>query len=942
MTYAVGSLVKARGREWVVLPESEKDFLMLRPLGGTDDEITGILTALEEVKPASFALPSSEDLGDYRSCRLLRDAVRLGFRASSGPFRSFAQIAVEPRPYQLVPLLMALRLDPIRLLIADDVGIGKTVEACLIARELIDRGEIQSIAILCPPHLAEQWQTELAEKFHLYFELVLASTARRLEQRCGINQSIFEIYPYTIVSTDYIKSDRRRDDFIRACPDLVIVDEAHTCAFAEEGRGGRHQRFQLLKGISQKPDRHIILVTATPHSGKEDAFRSLLRFLKDDFYTLPDDLSGQAGEQHRRSIAQHFIQRRRIDIRDYMDEVTTFPTRLEKEETYVLSPEYRRVFDRVLAYAREIVRNPATSMIQQRVRWWSALALLRSMASSPAAAAATLRNRAVIQDEESRSEVDEMGRRAVMDLDCDEGAEVLDTAPGGDASAYTSDETRTRSWLLEMARDAEKTKGEKDRKLQTIIPMIKDLINDGFHPIVFCRFIPTANYLAEELRKKLPGVDVQAVTGELPHSDREARVEQLAEHDKRLLVCTDCLSEGINLQEQFDSVIHYDLSWNPTRHEQREGRIDRFGQPKDEIRVVTYYGKDTQIDGIVLDVLIRKHKTIKSSLGISVPVPVDSDKIVEAVFEGLLLKEKQGKSAAEQLLLFEDYFKPQKSQLFKDWENVSEREKRSRTMYAQRTIKVEEVAVELQAARQAIGSGTNLAEFIEQALHSHGAFIDKKPDGRLKVGLAEVPRALRDLLPCGDTFTARLSLPVTEKEIYLNRTHPIVEGLASHIMETALDTQLVGVARRSGVMSTSMVSRRTTVLLVRFRFHIIKTKGVKQNLLAEDCQVIGFIGAPEDAQWLSSEEVEKLLTARPDSNTPPDIARHHLKRILDGFGAIVPKIEEIADIRGKELLDAHRRVRQAVQLKGTDVRVEPQLPADILGVYLYMPFQGGN
>src|SRR5438552_1385840 len=201
MAFAVGSLVKARGREWVVLPESAEDLLVLRPLGGTEDEVTGIYLPLEPVEPATFALPDPSQPGDYRSCRLLRDAVRLGFRSSAGPFRAFARIAVEPRPYQLVPLLLALRLNPVRLLIADDVGIGKTIEACLIARELLDRGEIRRLAVLCPPHLCEQWEKELREKFHLDAVVVRPGTAGALEramEREGFNattHSIFEFYP---------------------------------------------------------------------------------------------------------------------------------------------------------------------------------------------------------------------------------------------------------------------------------------------------------------------------------------------------------------------------------------------------------------------------------------------------------------------------------------------------------------------------------------------------------------------------------------------------------------------------------------------------------------------------------------------------------------------------------------------------------------------------
>src|SRR5205807_4271326 len=121
------------------------ELLVLRPLGATDAETTGILSALEEVVPATFAPPDPTQPGDARSAALLRDALRLGFRSSAGPFRSFGQISVDPRPYQLVPLLMALRLNPVRLLVADDVGIGKTIESALIARELLDQGSAQRL-----------------------------------------------------------------------------------------------------------------------------------------------------------------------------------------------------------------------------------------------------------------------------------------------------------------------------------------------------------------------------------------------------------------------------------------------------------------------------------------------------------------------------------------------------------------------------------------------------------------------------------------------------------------------------------------------------------------------------------------------------------------------------------------------------------------------------
>ena len=616
MAFAVGSLVKTRGREWTVLPESDGDFLILRPLGGTDNEVTGIYLPLEQVETATFALPDPSQVGDHRSCRMLRDAVRLGFRASTGPFRSFGRLAVEPRPYQLVPLLMALKLDPIRLLIADDVGIGKTIESLLIARELLDRGEIKRMAVLCPPHLAEQWQGELGDKFGVEAELVLPSSVSKLERYCSVGQSLFDVYPFTVVSMEYIKSDRRVDEFLRACPEFVIVDEAHSCSYSEEQRGTRHQRFRLVKGLSKDADRHMVFVTATPHSGKDDAFRSLLSFLKPEYVDLPDDLSGGTYEHVRRDLANHFVQRRRADIRHYLAADTAFPDREEAEDTYSLGPEYKALFEKVFKYVYKTVSDRSIDKHQQRIRWWSALALLRSMASSPLAAASTLKNRARAANSADADQADEIGRKTVLDVDLDDAVDWEDLVPGSDSDESGDVGETNRRALLQFAKEAESLKGKKDVKIQKALAHIEKFLADGYNPIVFCRFIPTAEYVAETLRAKLPAdTAVAAVTGTLPPAEREERVLQLAESPKRVLVCTDCLSEGINLQEHFNAVMHYDLSWNPTRHEQRDGRVDRFGQASTKVRVLTYYGSDNRIDGVVVDVLLRKHKAIQKRLG---------------------------------------------------------------------------------------------------------------------------------------------------------------------------------------------------------------------------------------------------------------------------------------------------------------------------------------
>ena len=328
--FTPGSLVRARGREWIVQPGSVAPLLRLRPLSGGEDEGAVIHAGLEpDIGSAQFPAPDPAQEGSQHDAILLADALRMALRRGAGPFRCFGNISVEPRTYQLVPLLMALRQDPVRLLIADDVGIGKTIEAALIARELYDRGEIQRMAVLCPPHLVEQWVRELNERFHIPAMAVTASSAARLERGLPIGDSIFHAHAFTVVSLDYIKSDRHRHDFIRACPEFVIVDEAHTCVSTGQAR---QQRFELLREISADAERHLVLLTATPHSGDQEAFYSLLALLKRDFAQFAA-ASGGHKDALREQLAQHFVQRRRPDIDEWQDG-SVFPQRETTEITY--------------------------------------------------------------------------------------------------------------------------------------------------------------------------------------------------------------------------------------------------------------------------------------------------------------------------------------------------------------------------------------------------------------------------------------------------------------------------------------------------------------------------------------------------------------------------------------------------------------------------------
>jgi superfamily II DNA or RNA helicase len=934
----------------VVLPGSADDLVVLRPLGGTDDEVCGILPELEDVHRATFSWPDPSKPGDFRSAWLLRQALRLGFRSSAGPFRSFGAIAVEPRPYQLVPLLLAMRQDVTRLLIADDVGIGKTVESLLIARELLDTGAASGLAVLCPPHLAEQWQREMANKFHIPAELVLPSTAPRLERGCAVGQTLFELYPYVVVSTDYIKAERRRAEFLRTCPDLVIVDEAHTCAADTSTRSTRHQRHELVSGLAEDRDRHMVLVTGTPHSGNVGAFRSLVTLLDESFASLPDDLSGPENEPRRRKLANHLVQRRRPDLATYAED-TPFPKREDAEATYTLHPEYRALFDEALAYARETVRDETGGAHHQRVRWWSALSLLRSLASSPAAAASTLRARADTAATATVEEADDLGRRSVLDAG-DDDSEAMDVSLGADPTQSddgtaggevtgTSEAVRTRRRLLAMARAAEALVGNRDHKLDKAVGLVEGLVGDGFNPIVFCRFIPTAEYVADGLRSALGGrAEVASVTGMQPPAEREERVSELAKAVHRVLVATDCLSEGINLQEHFDAVVHYDLAWSPTRHEQREGRADRFGQGSEVVRVITYYGTDNQIDGIVLDVLIRKHRQIRKSLGVAVPVPSASNEVMQAIFEGLLLR--RGDSL--QLGLFDEITGPKTEQLHLEWEDAAEAEKRSqRSLFAQQAIKVEEVTKELAAAREAIGGATDVEAFVTAVVPALGGACHPKPDGSWDLNLADASLAARNAVSDQVRLRARFSLPARSAgEVVLSRAHPFVEGLASHVLSTALDDLVTGPARRCGVVRTESVTRRTTLLLVRYRFDIVTIRGEDEKpLLAEDAALVGFAGPPERPEWLSPEAVTGLMDALPAGNVAAEQASSFLAGVLGSAEQLERELSVQARTRAAELLASHRRVRSESGRRGVRYRVEAHTPPDVLGVYVLLPASQG-
>jgi superfamily II DNA or RNA helicase len=945
--YPPGALVAARGRDWLVLPSSPTGTLLVRPLGGHEDETTVLLPGVDDFAAATFEPPTVDDRGDASRARLLRDALRLSFRASGGPFRSFARLAVTPRNYQLVPLMMATAQETKRLLIADGVGIGKTVEAGLIAAELLATGDAQRLMVLCSPQLAPQWQGELRNKFGIDAQLLLPSTVNRLLRGVPFGANLYEHYPYLVVSTDFIKQRTRRDEFALYCPGLVIVDEAHTCvAHAGTAKSAQTQlRYTLLRKLADDPDRHLLLLTATPHSGDDTAWQALIGLLDPRLAELPADLSGRDLEDGRKLLAKFMIQRQRADIREYLNEDTPFPERETTETAYKLTPAYRTLFDDVMEYVREQVTDSKLSAVRQRVRWWSAIALLRCLASSPAAAEQTLLNRSAITGVDDENEVDAFAEPRVLDSDLDNTLEGEDVTVGADTSEGT--DTGARRRLRELAKAAAALQGVRfDAKLKRVIPLIKELLGQGYHPIIFCRYIPTADYLAAQLEPTLTKVRdlrIDAVTGTLAPEEREARVEALTNQDgPRLLIATDCLSEGINLQDGFTAVVHYDLAWNPTRHEQREGLVDRFGQRAKTVRAVTYYGEDNGIDGIVLEVLIRRHKNIQRSTGVSVPVPVDPTTVMKAIWESLLLR---GKDTEQLTLDFADATSASLAdEIEVEWVNAAEREKASRSRFRQAGLKPDAVEQALVEVRRALGGPAEVEHFTRTALSLMNAHVTDTADG-FTARLDALAAPVRDQLPPirDQRLKFHRSLPVPAGHCVLNRTDPTVEALSRYVLDAALDHRLdpaVRPARRAGVMRTSGVTKVTTLLMVRYRLEItIPGSQATVTQVAEEAGFAAFTASGDSLTWLPQPDVDALLSLTPSGNVDDTLARTQLTRAVDRLPNLAKHLARTGQAAAKTLAAEHQAVRAAAKApkKGRTPTVTFLPPADVLGVYVFLP-----
>lgn len=1004
--YSPGDLVACRGRNWVVMPPEHRDVTLLRPANGAEEDAVGIYARLEPdaIAEASYPLPPAGQAGDFTGAGLLCAALRLALRAGAGPFRSVGRLTVAPRPYQYVPLAMALRMgDPVRMLIADDVGVGKTIEAALVARELLDRGVVKRIGVVCPPHLCTQWAGELRDKFGIAAAVVQSSSMARLERELPrADLHTFAYHRHLVASIDFIKSEHYRRSFVDNAPDLIIVDEAHTAARPRGAATGRQQqRYRLVRALADDPNRHIILATATPHSGVEESFRSLLGLIDRDF----DRPAEQRGVSNRR-LRPYLVQRRRADLADWLGEKTPFPASEHTERQYTMSPEYQTLYAEVLAFCRDLVSG-ATGP-RRRVRYWAAVSILRCVLSSPDAAQATLRNRAQrlatrldISNANANTDADadiandaDIADDANPDTDAydDAGAaefaaqitdsstdqdEPADYAPTAALSAAETGLTRREIRRLDgFLQQAERLRGPAvDAKVAECARLVSEMLDDGYRPIVYCRFIATAEYVADQLRQMLtaqyPDLAVRSVTGGDGNDEqRREIIGELTAYPLRTLVATDCLSEGINLQEHFDAVVHYDLPWNPNRLEQREGRVDRYGQPTPVVKTALLWGANNAVDLKVLQVLIRKAREIRRRLGVSVAAAVESDAVMQAVVNDIIAQGR-GDAGGVQLELG-GAANQEVSAYHQELDAAADRESRQRSLFAQESIAPDAIAGELRELEPALGSPAAIRHFVREGIaRVNGALCPSGAAGvfelhpgdladDIRAGRPGAPQKNDGMFPLCVSFDG-LPRPGVHGIV---RNGPVVSALTQHILtqtltdadaDAAADTDAganaAGPFARCGAVYTDAVALRTAVLILRIRY-LLDEAG--RQTYAEEIVTAAARRVDGQLEWLplyrddagdgdddtnNGGELREtglalLSHAQATANMPPAERSRQVAAMLDIITAASDWWQPVVAQRRAAIAAAHDRLRGVITGRPLAVNANPP---DVMGCYVLVP-----
>lgn len=561
--------------------------------------------------------------------RLVSEAVRIRLAYLFDPYLAVHTSSVEPLPHQISAVYgtMLTKL-PLRFILADDPGAGKTIMTGLFLKELYIRGDLKRCLIVCPGNLAEQWQEELYHKFNLRFEIL---TNEAMES--AISGNVFSEKNFCIARLDKLARNELLQQKLQTTEwDLIVADEAHKMSASVWGNEVRYtRRFQLgrlLSGIT----RNFLLLTATPHNGKEEDFQLFLSLLD------PDRFEGTQHGTHEKLDVSDIMRRLVKEELLKFDGTKLFPERLAYTVNYDLSPPEAELYDAVTEYVRNEFHNADGLDRSRRSTVGFALTILqRRLASSPEAIWQSLgRRRKRLEKKleefrQKRSAQPEMwemtGNFGEDDFDEDDftsdemeelETDVADQASAAQTLAQLEVEIQTLKGLEEQA-NAVRMSGV-DRKWDELSRLLQDDEKmrrpDGTHEklILFTEHRDTLNYLSQKLTSLLGSQDaVTAIHGGMPREERH-RAEELFKQNPevRILLATDAAGEGINLQRAH-LMINYDLPWNPNRLEQRFGRIHRIGQTE-VCHLWNLVAKNTR-EGDVFQRLFAKLEEERAALG---------------------------------------------------------------------------------------------------------------------------------------------------------------------------------------------------------------------------------------------------------------------------------------------------------------------------------------
>ena len=731
-----GQVVEARGRLWRV-ERSDDQVLYVVPLEQVEASPVALFLPLEGagIRPMAAGRPPVEP-GDPVLHDLFLRAHRFTMMHGAAPLVSLQRSRVIPTNYQLVPVMMALEMPRVRLMIADDVGLGKTIEAGLIAVELLARKRAQRVLVVTPANLRVQWQQAFKYFFHLAFTVLSSVTQRKLGQSLPPGANPWAYFPFVITSLDYAKTDAVRNLVLGQRWDLVIVDEAHSAAMpvAGMGRGSSDKEsFEFVRDLTRKAT-HAVLATATPHNGYSVSFASLLRML-DEVEDKPGQIRSAFGivdgtenepRVNRAKAVRHVVQRRRQDVLEWFEregKPAPFPMREGTSEQFIEPNKTELAVYEALQNYQRFVFQPRDGHDAPVVTKWMVMHFLRLATSSPRALRAsmearirTLKGRMTQDDDPVLSAATQ---RSLRDT-------VLDH---GDAEIFTEDELDDHIPTLSVLDRANigaeigylgvvleairAWRPAQDSKLKHLKDLLTSPMQLGKSPrtIVFTRYKNTMTYLADEIGKALPDCEVFQVSGDLTDEARAEQLERFGQSKRGVLVATDAISEGLNLQFAANQLVHYELPWNPNRLEQRNGRIDRFRQPEPVVRIRTLI-MQRSFDLVVFDRLILKANRIREAYGF-VPGYFSDPNFLDAVLSEELLTARR-----EQANLFDVQKAPTED--VNATETAQLQRMGEESFYGQVAFRLPDVESRLAQTQRTVGSPLEVERLVVEALRFLG------------------------------------------------------------------------------------------------------------------------------------------------------------------------------------------------------------------------------